>query len=99
MTVTDDIDVRLLEAIGNAMPMHRKELQIDPEMRLHADLGLDSLGLLALLFRMQEVFAVRFDDDPDIDIGAMRTVGDLLRVVRELIAPDLPGTPRPRGGV
>lgn len=99
MTVTSDIEVRLLEAIGDAMPMHRKELQIHPEMRLHADLGLDSLGLLALLFRLQEVFAVRFEDDPDIDVGAMRTVSDLLRVARELIAPELGGTSSLRGGV
>jgi acyl carrier protein len=99
MTVTDDIDVRLLEAIGDAMPMHRKEIRIHPEMRLHADLGLDSLGLLALLFRLQEVFALKFDDDPDIDVGAMRTVDDLLRVARELLAPEPRRDPRLNGGV
>jgi acyl carrier protein len=94
MTVTDDLDLRLLEAIGDAMPMHRKELRIQPEMRLHADLGLDSLGLLALLFRLQEVFATKFEDDPDIDVGAMRTVDDLLRVMRELAGPELQASPQ-----
>lgn len=87
--VTPDIDRRLLEAIADAIPMHRKRLQIDAEMRLHADLGLDSLGLLALLFRLQEAFAVKLDDDPDIDFGALRTVGDLLCVARTMLAPAL----------
>jgi acyl carrier protein len=89
MAVTPDIDGRLLAAIADAMPMHRKRLQIDAEMRLHADLGLDSLGLLALLFRLQEAFAVKFDDDLDIDVGALRTIGDLLRVARTVLAPAL----------
>jgi len=43
MAVDPDIDGRLMAAIADAMPMHRRRLQIDTEMRLHADLGLDSL--------------------------------------------------------
>jgi acyl carrier protein len=88
VAVAPDLDVRLLAAIADAMPMRRKKrLQINAETRLHAELGLDSLGLLALLFRLQETFAVELDDDLDMDVGALRTVGDLLRVVRTLLAP------------
>jgi acyl carrier protein len=93
MAITDnieDIDERLLTAIADAMPTRtRKRIQIDEDTRLHVDLGLDSLGLLALLFRMQEAVAVELDGEPDIDIGSLRTVGDLLQVARTLFAPAL----------
>ena len=88
VAIAPDLDLRILAAISDAMPIRkRKRLHIDTATRLHADLGLDSLGLLALLFRLQETFAIDLDDDPDIDVGALRTVGDLLNVARTLLAP------------
>jgi acyl carrier protein len=90
VAVAPDLDARVLAAITDAMPMRKdKQVQIDAETRLHADLGLDSLALLALLFRLQEAFAVEPDHDPDIDLGALRTVGDLLGIARTLLAPAL----------
>jgi acyl carrier protein len=86
----EDIEERLMAAIADAMPMRtRKRVQIDRDTRLHADLGLDSLGLLALLFRMQEAFSVEIDGDADVDIGSLRTVGELIQVLRTLLAPAL----------
>jgi acyl carrier protein len=85
-----DIDDRLMVAIADAMPSRtRKRLEIDRDTRLHADLGLDSLGLLALLFRIQVAFDVDVDVDVDIDIGSLRTVGELIQVSRALLAPEL----------
>ena len=86
MTVASDLDARILAAIGDALPMRRRDRpRITPDARLHADLGLNSLGVVALLFRLQEALAIELGDEPDVDIGALVTVDDLLRVARALL--------------
>ncbi len=90
MAITPNIDELIMTAIGEAMPVSKsKRLHLDTEMRLYADLGLDSLGMVALLFRLQEAVGVEFDEEADIDIGGLRTVGDLLRIGQTLLAPAL----------
>jgi acyl carrier protein len=90
MAITPNIDELIMTAIGEAMPVSKsKRLHLDTETRLYADLGLDSLGMVALLFRLQEAFGVEFDEEADIDIGGLRTVGDLLRIGQTLLAPTL----------
>jgi len=90
MATTPNIDERIMTAIGEAMSISKsKRYQLDTETRLYADLGLDSLGMVALLFRLQEAFGVEFDEEADIDIGSLRTVGDLLHIAQKLLAPAL----------
>jgi acyl carrier protein len=90
MATTPNIDERIMAAIGEAMPMSKsKRLQLDTETRLYADLGLDSLGMVALLFRLQEAFGVEFEEEADVDIGSLRTVGDLLCIAQKLLSPAL----------
>ncbi len=42
------------------------------------DLGIDSLDLVALFLEVQDQYEITIDDD---QIGSMRCVGDLLRLV------------------
>ncbi|HVS02156.1 MAG TPA: phosphopantetheine-binding protein [Thermoanaerobaculia bacterium] len=58
-----------------------------PEQRLVEDLGLDSLGLLTLAVEVEDRLEVCLDAD---DEAAIRTVGDLQRVLAEKL--------RARGG-
>ncbi|GIW87318.1 MAG: meromycolate extension acyl carrier protein [Isosphaeraceae bacterium] len=57
---------------------------IAAESRFVEDLGVDSLDLVALVLEVQERFGVTIDED---QIGSLRTVGDLLRLISE--APEL----------
>jgi len=59
--------------------------ELRPEQRLVEDLGLDSVGLLALAVAVEDHFRICLDAEDEAEI---RTVGDLLRVLeRKLAAP------------
>lgn len=51
---------------------------IRPDQRLLEDLGLDSVGLLTLAVAVEDRFRIRLEPE---DEEAIRTVGDLVRVV------------------
>lgn len=57
-----------------------------PEMRLQRDLGIDSIGMLALLFRFEKTFGIDLATvDVALTLRQMRTVGDALAVGREVL--------------
>lgn len=60
----------------------RKPLgEIQPEMDLVADLGIDSPKALELLVRLEERLAIEISDE---DAGRLNTVGDVLAYVERL---------------
>lgn len=61
----------------HALPRER----VVPEAELAA-LGVDSLGLMELVFQVEERFGIRIREDPPTDL---RTVGDVARYVDGLI--------------
>lgn len=62
-----------------------KEFHCDPEkIREDAsikDLGIDSLGLLEFIFRIEEVFAIRIDNE---DAEKVQTLTDIANLVDRL---------------
>jgi acyl carrier protein len=89
----EKFDEKILALIAEAVPKKYKKAGITKDMRLLADLGIDSLGIAALIFRLEERYGISMDD---IDYGAslsqMRTVADAINMSRKLIkqakAPD-----------
>jgi acyl carrier protein len=84
---TDEkFDEKILSLIAEAVPKKYKKAGITKDMRLLADLGIDSLGITALVFRLEEMYGISVDD---MDFGAtlsqMRTVGDAIDMGRKLI--------------
>jgi acyl carrier protein len=63
-------------------PRHAKRAQITQDTVL-ADLGVDSLGKVSLAFRIEEVLGVDLTQFSG-NIGEVRTVGDVVRLVREI---------------
>jgi acyl carrier protein len=57
---------------------------LHPQTRLSEDLGVDSLALLDLGMTLEDTFDVGL---PDMVLGEVRTVGDLVRAVQERAAP------------
>jgi acyl carrier protein len=85
--VTDEeYEAKVLSLIAEAVPPKLRKSKITPEMRLQHDLGLDSIGMLALMFRFEQEFKI---DLATIDLGAalgqMQTVGEALAVGRDVL--------------
>jgi Phosphopantetheine attachment site. len=82
----EKFDEKILSLIAEAVPKKYKKTGITKDMRLLADLGIDSLGIAALVFRLEEMYGISVDD---IDFGAglsqMRTVGDAIDMSRNLV--------------
>jgi len=78
---------RMLSLIAEAVPARRRKAALDPELSLQRDLGLDSIAMLALLFRFEQAFEVDLSSvDVGLSIGRMRTVADALEVGRQVLA-------------
>jgi acyl carrier protein len=77
---------KILALITEAVPAQYKRGAITPEMRLRQDLGMDSIAMLALLFRFEQIFQI---DLATVDVGAtlgqLRTVGDTFAVGRDVL--------------
>ena len=86
-------DETILSLITEAVPGKFKKAKLTADMRLQRDLGLDSISLLALVFRMEEAFGIDLSDiDLGSNMGRIRTVGDALTVSREIVTQARAGT-------
>lgn len=59
------------------------EEEIRPEMSLYGDLGLDSLALASLAFRVEEEMGIPFDALAT-RVMDFRTVGDVIQILSEI---------------
>ena len=74
MNVMEQITEILMEKFG----LTREEIQ--PDSRLEADLGINSLELAELAFCCDEEFGIEIDDE---DIHRLITVGDVASYIEE----------------
>jgi acyl carrier protein len=81
----EEITSRILNLLREVIPWQFAKKEIRPEMSLQSDLGIDSLGRAAFVFRMEEVFGLPFADIAP-NVGDIRTVQQVLDVAIELIA-------------
>ena len=86
MEPEEKFDEKILSLIAEAVPKKYKKGGITKDMRLLADLGIDSLGITALVFRLEELYGVSVDDiDFSAGLSQMRTVGDAIDMSRRLM--------------
>ncbi len=78
LTIANQIHTALAEHLK------RKVSTIKPTQSLREDLGLDSLAMIELLFRIEEVFDLEV---PDADLPKLVTVGDVIRYVETRVKP------------
>jgi acyl carrier protein len=75
----DAIEARILALISTAIPGRFRKTPITRATSLKRDLGLDSLGLLSMLFRFEQEFGVDVARvESDLRVDRFRTVGDVL---------------------
>jgi acyl carrier protein len=87
MDVDAKFDETILKLIAEGVQGKFKKAVITPETNLQKDLGLDSIGMLALVFRFEESFGIDIEQlGVDVNVAKLKTVSDLLRTGRELMA-------------
>ena len=82
-----EFDEKIMSLVEQAVPRKLKKGKISRDMHLQKDLGIDSIGIAMMVFRLEEVFDVDLGDgDADVDMGRIRTVGDAIDASRRIVA-------------
>lgn len=87
MELDEKIDEKIMTIVTGAVPGKFKKTRITRETHLQKELGLDSIGVLAMVFRFEEVFGIDIAEmDVDIDIAKLKTVGDVINAGRQILS-------------
>ncbi|MGZ4866420.1 MAG: acyl carrier protein, partial [Candidatus Angelobacter sp.] len=71
--------------IAEAVPGKFKKTKITRETSLQKELGLDSLGMLSLVFRFEELFGIDIAQmGVEVNIAKLKTVADIIGVGRDI---------------
>jgi acyl carrier protein len=84
IAATDALVVSLVEEV---VPWQAARRGIAASSSLAGELGIDSLGLVTLAFRIGEELGLEIDEE-DVDLAAIETVGDVQATVRRLLERD-----------
>jgi acyl carrier protein len=76
-------EARVIRLVREVVPWQLGKKEIRGDSKLRADLGVDSLGKVALAARLEEEFGIQFASFRG-DVAAIRTVADVVAAVREL---------------
>jgi len=77
------LDAILERLLREVMPRSALRLTLTDSMMLHNELGIDSLGLLSLAFRIEEEFQVNLSDYAE-RLASLQTLGEMRRLIQEL---------------
>jgi acyl carrier protein len=75
------------ELVARAAPAKAAGLTLGPDVNLRRDLGLDSLGLVTLIFSVAEALGKDPDDLVEmLTERSINTVGDLVSLARDIVS-------------
>lgn len=87
MEVDERFDEKIVSLIAAAVPGKFKKTQITLQTDLHKELGLDSIGMLGLVFRFEESFGIDIAGmGIEINIAKLKSVGDLIDTARNIVS-------------
>ena len=82
MTVDDPVTARIIQSLADYLK--RDAATIQKSHHLRDDLGLDSMAVIELLYKIEEVFNLQI---PDQDLVGLTTVGSVSAYVQKRLAP------------
>ena len=82
MANTTDVSDKIIQALAEYLK--RDAASIKPTHHLREDLGLDSMAVIEMLYRIEEVFNLQI---PDQDVVGLTTVGHVIGYVQGRVAP------------
>lgn len=92
MDFDSDFEDKIVALIAQSVPSKYRKVKITKDTHLQKDLGIDSLGIVSLIFRLEGAFGIDVGDHAgDIDASRLRTVSDTIAASRLVIE-------RARGG-
>jgi acyl carrier protein len=87
MEVDEKFDDKIMALIAGAVPGKFRKTKITRETHLQKQLGLDSIGVVALVFRFEELFSIDITQmGIEVDIAKIKTVADVLSVARDILS-------------
>lgn len=82
MAKTSDVSDKIIQALADYLK--RDAASIQTTHHLQDDLGLDSMAVIEMLYRIEEVFNIQI---PDQDLVGLTTVGQVIAYVQGRVAP------------
>jgi len=73
---------QVIEALGDYL--NKDQRKLGATLSLREDLGLDSLAIIELLYRIEEAFDLSI---PDEDLEKLQTVGDVIVYIEHTLGP------------
>jgi acyl carrier protein len=89
MELATQLEEQIVSLVMSAVPEGCRKVKITPGTSLQKELGLDSLAVLALMFRFEETFHVDLSQEK-FDVARMRTVGDLIATGKDIVQRRVP---------
>ena len=82
-----EFDSQIMALIASGVSGKFKKVKITRETNLQKELGLDSIGMLALVFQFEELFSIDIAQLViEINIAKLKTVADLLQAGRNILS-------------
>jgi len=86
MEVTAGFEEKIVSLVAASVPGKFRNVKIVSETLLQKELGLDSIGILSLVFHFEETFSIDIAQvGIEINIAKLRTVNDLLTAAHEIL--------------
>jgi acyl carrier protein len=86
MNTDSQFETKVLSLIVETVPRKFKKTAITGETHLQKELGLDSIAILAMVFRFEEVFKIDLGRiNFQVNMGELRTVNDALKMSKEIL--------------
>ena len=82
MAKTSDVSEKIIQALADYLKRDAASIQTTHHLR--DDLGLDSMAVIEMLYRIEEVFNLQI---PDQDLVGLTTVGQVIAYVEGRVAP------------
>ena len=82
MAKTSDVSDKIIQALSYYLKRDAASIQTTHHLR--DDLGLDSMAVIEMLYRIEEVFNLQI---PDQDLVGLTTVGQVIAYVQGRVAP------------
>ena len=87
MQIDTQFDEQIMGLIASGVAGKFKKVKITRETSLQKELGLDSIGMLSLVFRFEELFGIDIAQlGIEINVAKLKTVEDLIGAARDIMS-------------
>ena len=87
MELDAQFDEQIMGLIASGVAGKFKKVKITRETSLQKELGLDSIGMLSLVFRFEELFGIDIAQlGIEINVAKLKTVEDLIGAARDIMS-------------